>query len=57
VVDQSPFYRNHKDLNDYWREQVADKIKRPLPTEKPTTAVQVRRSVPVTPVKKKGRGL
>jgi DNA primase len=26
VVDQSPFYRNHKDLNDYWREQSADII-------------------------------
>ncbi len=70
VVDQSPFYRNHKDLNDYWRERItnhaapknrvledtaADKIKRPAPTEKVTTAVQVRRSVPATPVRKKGR--
>ncbi len=57
VVDQSPFYRNHKDLNDYWKEQTADKIKRPAPTEKATTAVQVRRSIPATPVKKKGRKL
>ena len=57
VVDQSPFYRNHKDLNDYWKEQAADKIKRPALTEKATTAVQVRRVVPATPVRKKGRRL
>ncbi len=57
VVDQSPFYRNHKDLNDYWKEQAADKIKQPVLTEKATTAVQVRRSVPATPMRKKGRGL
>ncbi len=57
VVDQSPFYRNHKDLNDYWRGQAADKIKRQTPTEKTTTAVQVRRVVPATPVRKKGRRL
>jgi hypothetical protein len=57
VVDQSPFYRNHKDLNDYWREQAADKIKRQAPIEKPTAAIQVRRSMPVKPVKKRGRGV
>jgi hypothetical protein len=57
VVDQSPFYRNHKDLNDYWREQSAVKIKRPAPIEKPTIAVQVRRSMPVKPAKKRGRGI
>jgi hypothetical protein len=57
VVDQSPFYRNHKDLNDYWREQSADIIKRPAPDEKTNAAVQVRRVAPATPVKKKGRGL
>ena len=57
VVDQSPFYRNHKDLNDYWKEQTAEKIKRPAPDEKTTTAVQVRRVVPVAPVRKKGRGM
>jgi len=45
IVDQSPFYRNHKDLNDYWRERAtpknsveetnaADQMKRPAPTEK-----------------------
>ena len=61
VVDQSPFYRNHKDLNDYWKEQAADKIKRPttthVSTETTKPAVQVRRSVPATPVRKKGCGL
>jgi DNA primase len=72
VVDQSPFYRNHKDLNDYWRERITDRatpknrvvednaavqIKRPTPTEKTSPAVTVRRSIPVTPVRKKGRGL
>ena len=61
VVDQSPFYRNHKDLNDYWKEQAADKIKRQttthVPTETTNPAVQVRRVVPATPVRKKGRGL
>ncbi len=61
VVDQSPFYRNHKDLNDYWKEQAADKIKRQTTTHAPTettnAAVQVRRVVPVTPVRKKGRRL
>jgi hypothetical protein len=33
VVDQSPFYHNHKDLNDYWREQAADKVRRQTPAE------------------------
>jgi DNA primase len=56
VVDQSPFYRNHKDLNDYWREHAPDKIKRSAPDEKTNAAVQVRRSIPVPPVRKKGRG-
>ena len=42
VVDQSPFYRNHKDLNDYWRERTADQFRRPTPK---------------IPVKKKGRRL
>jgi len=34
VVDQSAFYRNHKDLNDYWREQTAAKVKRQIPAQK-----------------------
>ncbi len=42
IIDQSPFYRSHKDLNDYWMERIADRI---------------RRSIPVAPVRKKGRGL
>lgn len=42
VVDQSPFYRNHKDLNDYWREKSADAF---------------RREIPATPARKNGRGL
>jgi DNA primase len=54
VIDQSPFYRNHKDLNDYWCEQAAAEIKRPAPDEKTNAAVQVRRSIPVPPVRKKG---
>jgi hypothetical protein len=72
LVDQSPFYRSHKDLNDYWQERIADpptpknrveednaavQIKRQTPTEKTNTAVSVRRSIPVTPVRKKGRSL
>ncbi|MDR2883290.1 MAG: toprim domain-containing protein [Alistipes sp.] len=57
VVDQSPFYRKHKDLNDYWREQATDKIKRQSPTEHTNAAVQVRRSMSVKPVKKRGRGV
>ncbi len=61
VVDQSPFYRNHKDLNDYWKEQAADKIKRQTTTHAPTEttnpAVQIRRVAPATPVRKKGCGL
>jgi DNA primase len=57
VVDQSPFYRSYKDLNDYWREQAADIIKRPAPDEKTNAAVQVRREAPVTPVREKGRRL
>jgi DNA primase len=43
VVDQSPFYRKHKDLNDYWREQAADKVRRQAPIENdpPTLKNQV----------------
>jgi len=82
MVDQSVFYRNHKDLNDYWQERVAlknrveetnaaDQIKRPTSIEGTisseqvklevpkitNTAVQFRRSIPATPVKKRGRGV
>ncbi len=68
VVDQSPFYRNHKDLNDYWRERIAhhiapkkrvsednaaEQIKRPTPTETVNPADRFRRSVTV---RKQGGG-
>ena len=49
VVDQSRFYRYHKDLNDYWREK-SQSQNRPVP---PNAAVQVKRQIPV---KKNGRG-
>ena len=48
VVDQSPFYRNHTDLNDYWREK-----SRPEKRLEPTAAIQVKRQIPV---RKKGCG-
>ena len=50
VVDQSRFYRNHKDLNEYWQ----DKSMLKNPTEKNNATVQVKRQIPM---KKKGRGL
>ena len=49
VVDQSPFYRNHADLNDYWREK-SKPGKRSEPTN---AAVQIKRQIPV---KKRGGG-
>ena len=39
VVDQSPFYRNHADLNDYWREK-----NRPGQSK---AAVQIKQQIPV----------
>lgn len=50
VIDQSIFYRDHKDLNDYWR----DKSNLQKQPEKNRAAVQVKRQVPM---KKKGRSL
>ena len=50
VVDQSRFYRNHKDLNDYWRE----KSQSPNRSEETRATAPIRRQVPV---KKRGRGL
>ncbi|MEA5081589.1 MAG: toprim domain-containing protein [Dysgonamonadaceae bacterium] len=50
VIDQSVFYRNHKDLNDYWR----DKFKPQKQPEENKAAVQIKRQIPM---KKKGRGL
>lgn len=49
VIDQSPFYRNHKDLNDYWREKSNSKIQ-----IENDSAVQFKRKIS-TP--KRGRGL
>ena len=50
VIDQSIFYRNHKDLNDYWQEKSKSKIQ----DKKNDVTVQVKRHIPV---KKKGRSL
>ena len=50
VVNQSGFYRNHKDLNEYWQ----DKSMLKNPPKKNNATVQVKRQIPM---KKKGRGL
>lgn len=50
VVDHSEFYRNHKDLNEYWQEK--SKLKKP--TEKTNAAVHIKRQIPK---RKKGRSL
>jgi len=50
VIDQSVFYRNHKDLNDYWKEK-SDSKKQVKDND---VAVHVKRQIPM---KKKGRGL
>lgn len=50
VIDQSVFYRDHKDLNEYWQERSKPKIQ----AEKSNVAVQFKRPIPM---KKKGRGL
>ena len=50
VVDQSRFYRNHKDLNDYWRDKSKPE-NRPAP---PQAADHIKRQISV---KKRGRGL
>lgn len=50
VIDQSVFYRNHKDLNDYWRDK-SNPQKQP---EENRAAVQIKRQIPM---KKRGRGL
>ncbi|MFV0398112.1 MAG: toprim domain-containing protein [Bacteroidales bacterium] len=50
VIDQSVFYRNYKDLNDYWRDKSNPK-KQP---EENKAAVSIKRQIPM---KKKGRGL
>lgn len=53
IIDQSAFYRNHKDLNEYWQEK--SQSKNQIADTK--AAVQFKRQIPVTPVRKKGRGL
>lgn len=50
VIDQSVFYRNYKDLNDYWRDK--SNPKKQVGEDK--AAVQIKWQIPV---KKKGRGL
>lgn len=50
VIDQSVFYRNHKDLNDYWRDK-SNQQKQPRENK---AAVQIKRQIPM---KKKGRSL
>ncbi len=68
VVDQSPFYRNHKDLNDYWRERITDQTAPKNRVEKDNAADQIKRQFPAQttspfdrfrrqfPVRKKGCG-
>lgn len=50
VIDQSVFYRNHKDLNDYWQDK-SNPQKQPGENK---AAAQIKRQVPV---KKRGRSL
>lgn len=50
LIDQSVFYQNYKDLNDYWQ----NKSKLQRQTIKNSTATFGRRQIPM---KKKGRGL
>ena len=50
VVDQSGFYRNHKDLNEYWQEKSKPKIR----CSERNVSFQFERQIPM---KKKGRGL
>ncbi|KAF5064518.1 DNA primase [anaerobic digester metagenome] len=50
VIDQSVFYRNHKDLNEYWQE----KFKSKNLTAETKSSFQVKRQMPM---KKKGKGI
>ncbi|MDL2224013.1 toprim domain-containing protein [Bacteroidales bacterium OttesenSCG-928-M06] len=50
VIDQSVFYRNYKDLNDYWR----DKSKHPQEVRENNAAYSFKQQIPT---RKKGRGL
>jgi DNA primase len=49
VINQSVFYRNHKDMNEYWQE----KFKSENLTVETKSAVQVKRQIPM----KKGKGM
>ena len=53
VMDQSAFYRNHKDLNEYWKEKSRPKNQ----VMEAKAAVQFKRQIPVKPERRKGRGL
>lgn len=50
VIDQSAFYRNHKDLNDYWRDE--SKLKKEA--RENNSIPSFKRQIPT---RKKGRGL
>ena len=50
VVDQSGFYRNHKDLNEYWQKKSKPKNK----LGENNAAFQFKRQIPM---KKRGRSL
>ena len=50
LIDQSVFYQNYKDLNDYWR----NKLKPQKRAIKNSTVTYSKRQIPM---KKKGRGL
>ena len=50
VIDQSVFYRSHKDLNEYWRDKANPKNQ----VTRTKAALQIKRQIPV---KKKGRGI
>jgi hypothetical protein len=50
VIDQSVFYRNHKDLNEYWQEKSKPQNK----LGENNAAFQFKRQIPMN---KKGRGL
>lgn len=50
VIDQSASYRNHKDLNDYWR----DKSKPKKEDRENNAVIPLKRQIPT---RKKGRGL
>lgn len=54
VVDQSVFYRNHKDLNDYWRQQSKPKPQLKVPAREANSIRQPRQS---QRSRRKGKGI